>query len=183
MWNSNSPGGRLRTSRRSAWSDPPRSATGCTERILMVRVAVNVEQLLHEAPGGIGRYTAELVRLLPAHGVDVTPFPARHARTDVGRALHAYELDGAEPVVLPLPAALLYDAWHVLGIAGPVRRVAPVDLVHAPSPAVPPTGRVPLVVTVHDAAPLVMPDAFTRRGVTFHRRGFAVGPRRGRLVS
>jgi len=40
----------------------------------MVRVAVNVEQLLHEAPGGIGRYTAELLRLLPAQGVDVTPF-------------------------------------------------------------------------------------------------------------
>ena len=66
MWKSNSPRGRLRTSRRSAWSDPPRSATGCTERIVIVRVAVNVEQLLHEAPGGIGRYTAELVRLLPA---------------------------------------------------------------------------------------------------------------------
>lgn len=148
----------------------------------MVRVAVNVEQLLHEAPGGIGRYTAELVRLLPAHGVAVTPFTARHSRTDVSRALRAYDLDGLDPVILPLPAALLYDAWHVLGVAGPVRRVAPVDLVHAPSPAVPPTGRVPLVVTVHDAAPLVMPEAFTRRGVTFHRQGFAAAARRARLV-
>ena len=37
-------------------------------------------------------------------------------------------------MILPLPAAVLYDAWHVLGVAGPVRRVAPVDLVHAPSP-------------------------------------------------
>ncbi len=54
-----------------------------------MRVAVNVEQLLHEAPGGIGRYTAELVRLLPAHGVDVTPFTARHATADVERALRA----------------------------------------------------------------------------------------------
>jgi glycosyltransferase involved in cell wall biosynthesis len=148
----------------------------------MVRVAVNVEQLLHEAPGGIGRYTAELVRLLPDHGVDVTPFTARHARADVQRALRGYGLDGLEPVILPLPAAVLYDAWHVLGLAGPVRRVAPVDLVHAPSPAVPPTGSVPLVVTVHDAAPLVMPEAFTRRGVTFHRRGFAAAARRARLV-
>jgi alpha-1,3-rhamnosyl/mannosyltransferase len=70
----------------------------------------------------------------------------------------------------------------VLGLAGPVRRVAPVDLVHAPSPAVPPTGAVPLVVTVHDAAPLVMPEAFTRRGVTFHRQGFAAAAKRARLV-
>jgi len=148
----------------------------------MVRVAVNVEQLLHEAPGGIGRYTAELVRLLPANGVDVTPFTARHARADIQRALAAHDLSGLQPVVLPLPAPLLYDAWHRLGVAGPVRRVAPVDLVHAPSPAVPPTGRVPLVVTVHDAAPIVMPDAFTRRGVRFHRQGFAAAARRARLV-
>jgi glycosyltransferase involved in cell wall biosynthesis len=148
----------------------------------MVRVAVNVEQLLHEAPGGIGRYTAELVRLLPGLGVDVTAFTARHSRADVDRALHAHALDEVRPVILPLPAAVLYDAWHVLGVAGPVRRVAPVDLVHAPSPAVPPTARVPLVVTVHDAAPLVMPEAFTRRGVTFHRQGFAAAARRARLV-
>ena len=93
-----------------------------------------------------------------------------------------HDLDGLDPVILPLPAALLYDAWHVLGVAGPVRRVAPVDLVHAPSPAVPPTGKVPLVVTVHDAAPLVMPEAFTRRGVVFHRQGFAAAAKRARLV-
>ena len=163
-------------------SDPPRSATGWTERILMVRVAVNVEQLLHEAPGGIGRYTAELLRLLPAKGVEVTPFTARHARDDVTRALRAHDLEGLDPVVLPLPAAVLYDAWHVLGVAGPARRVAPVDLLHAPSPAVPPTGGLPLVVTMHDAAPLVMPDAFTRRGVRFHRQGFAAAAKRARLV-
>ena len=149
---------------------------------MIVRVAVNVEQLLHEAPGGIGRYTAELLRLLPAQGVDVTPFTARHSRDDVMRALHAHALEGHDPVILPLPAALLYDAWHVLGMAGPARRVAPVDLLHAPSPAVPPTGGLPLVVTVHDAAPLVMPDAFTRRGVKFHRQGFAAAAKRARLV-
>ena len=149
---------------------------------MIVRVAVNVEQLLHEAPGGIGRYTAELLRLLPAQGVDVTPFTARHSRDDVMRALHAHALEGLDPVILPLPAALLYDAWHMLGMAGPARRVAPVDLLHAPSPAVPPTGGLPLVVTVHDAAPLVLPDAFTRRGVKFHRRGFAAAAKRARLV-
>jgi glycosyltransferase involved in cell wall biosynthesis len=148
----------------------------------MVRVAVNVEQLLHEAPGGIGRYTAELVRLLPAHGVTVTPFTARHPRAQVERALADHDLTGLDPVILPLPAAVLYDAWHLLGLAGPARRVAPVDLVHAPSPAVPPTGAVPLVVTVHDAAPMVMPEAFTRRGVIFHRQGFAAAAKRARLV-
>ena len=37
-------------------------------------------------------------------------------------------------------------------------------------------------MTVHDAAPLVMPEAFTRRGVTFHRQGFAAAAKRARLV-
>ncbi|HEX9467132.1 MAG TPA: glycosyltransferase family 1 protein [Acidimicrobiia bacterium] len=148
----------------------------------MVRVAVNVEQLLHDAPGGIGRYTAELVRLLPAAGVDVIAFTARHPRAAIDDALRSHDLIGVETVALPLPAPVLYDAWHVLGVGGPLRRVAPVDLVHAPSPAVPPTGRVPLVVTVHDAAPLTMPDAFTRRGIWFHRRGFAAAAKRARLV-
>jgi glycosyltransferase involved in cell wall biosynthesis len=148
----------------------------------MVRVAVNVEQLLHEAPGGIGRYTAELVRLLPGLGVDVTPFTARHPPAQVQAALAAHDLVGLDPVILPLPAPVLYDAWHLTGLANPVRRVAPVDLVHAPSPAVPPTGSVPLVVTVHDAAPITMPEAFTRRGVYFHRIGFRAAARRARLV-
>ena len=102
---------------------------------MILRVAVNVEQLLHEAPGGIGRYTAELLRLLPAFDVDVTAFTARHARADVERAFaRARPRAASSRSILPLPAALLYDAWHVLGVAGPVRRVAPVDLVHAPSP-------------------------------------------------
>jgi len=147
-----------------------------------VRVAVNVEQLLHEAPGGIGRYTAELVRLLPGRGVDVTAFTARHRTSDVRAALAAHDLADVEVVVLPLPSAVLYDAWHLPGLANPVRRVAPVDLVHAPSPAVPPTGKVPLVVTVHDAAPITMPEAFTKRGVYFHRIGFRTAAKRARLV-
>lgn len=40
----------------------------------------------------------------------------------------------------------------------------------------------PLVVTVHDAAPITMPDALTRRGVYFHRIGFRTAARRFRLV-
>ena len=122
------------------------------------------------------------VRLLPAHaGVDVTPFTARHPRADVdARAARATDLDGVDPVVLPLPRprALRRVAR---ARASPVPRgaSAPVDLVHAPSPAVPPTGGVPLVVTVHDAAPLVMPEAFTRRGVDVPPAGLRGGGEAG----
>src|SRR5882762_3961033 len=122
MWKVNSSRGRLRARRRSAWSEPARSATGCTERILMVRVAVNVEQLLQDAPGGIGRYTAELGGLLPAHqpAVHVVPFVARRPASVVEEAFRANGLAGTSPVVLALPRPVLYDCWHVLGIAGPV---------------------------------------------------------------
>src|SRR5687767_9891368 len=105
----------------------------------IVRVAINVEQLLHEAPGGIGRYTAELARLLPGMAgpgsgpVSIVPFTARHRRADVVSALRAHGIGGVDPVVLGLPRPLLYDAWHVLGVAGPLKRTGPVDVVHAPS--------------------------------------------------
>ena len=54
-----------------------------------MRVALNLEQLLQPAPGGIGRYTAELARLLPTlpstDGDEITlvPFVARHRREDI----------------------------------------------------------------------------------------------------
>ncbi len=145
---------------------------------------MNVEQLLQPAPGGIGRYTAALVRLLPTRtpGADVTAFTARHPRAAVDAALADHGLREVDTVVLPLPRPVLYDAWHRLGRAGPARRVAPVDLVHAPSPAVPPYEGVPLVVTVHDAGPITMPETTTRRGRSFHRRGFAAAAKRARLV-
>ena len=32
------------------------------------------------------------------------------------------EIGYGGPLLYPLPAAVLYDAWHVLGVAGPARR-------------------------------------------------------------
>jgi glycosyltransferase involved in cell wall biosynthesis len=146
------------------------------------RVAFGLEQLLDDAPGGIGRYVAELAQRLPGRGVEVVGFTARHTRRRVDRAMHAYGLDHVEPVILGLPRPLLYDTWHVLGALGPVPRVGDVDLVHAPSLAVPPGSSVPLVVTAHDAAPVTMPETFTRRGRWFHQRGFAAAARRADVV-
>jgi glycosyltransferase involved in cell wall biosynthesis len=149
-----------------------------------MRVALNLEQLLHPAPGGIGRQTAELTRLLPERGVEVVPFVARHTRAQVRKALRAADLDGLDPVVLPLPRPVLYDAWHVLGHPRleSSRRLGEVDVVHAPSVAVPPRGRAPLVVTVHDAAPVLFPETFSRRGRWFHARGIAAAKHRADLV-
>jgi glycosyltransferase involved in cell wall biosynthesis len=155
-----------------------------------MRVALNLEQLLQPAPGGIGRYTAELARLLPAlpagDGDEITlvPFVARHRREDVETRLREFGLDGVDPVVLPLPRPLLYDAWHLLRRPrlGRSRRLRYVDVVHAPSVAVPPKSDVPLVVTAHDAAPLIYPETYPRRGRRFHAQGLAAAAKRADLV-
>ena len=154
-----------------------------------MRVAVNVEQLLHDSPGGIGRYTARLVSLLPTlfPGDEVVAFAARHSTDALRAAAEGAGLAGGGRgiVSLPLPRPLLYDAWHVLGLppliaaGGGLRGV---DVVHAPSVAVPPGSRVPLVVTVHDVAPALYPESFSRRGRRFHAQGLAAVARRADLV-
>jgi glycosyltransferase involved in cell wall biosynthesis len=78
--------------------------------------------------------------------------------------------------------------WNRLGMMDPVGmvgskgRVRAPDVVHAPSVAVPPRGRVPLVVTVHDAAPLRFPDTYPRRGRRFHAHGFAAAALRADAI-
>jgi glycosyltransferase involved in cell wall biosynthesis len=155
-----------------------------------MRVALNLEQLLQPAPGGIGRYTAELARLLPtlpstgADEITLVPFVARHRREDVEARLREFGLDGVDPIVLPLPRPLLYDAWHLLRRPrlGRSRRLRYTDVVHAPSVAVPPKSDAPLVVTAHDAAPLIYPETYPRRGRRFHTQGLAAAAKRADLV-
>ncbi len=53
---------------------------------------------------------------------------------------------------------------------------------HTTSLAVPPRAGIPLVVTVHDAAPILFPDTFSRRGRRFHRQGFAAAAARADAV-
>ncbi len=155
-----------------------------------MRVAVNVEQLLFRAPGGTGRYTARLVALLPRLSPQdsVVPFTARHSREAVAAAYRSFGLDrehGADPVRLLLPRPVLYEAWHrfafpPLDWGSPA--LAAVDLVHAPSPIVPPRGRRPLVVTIHDVAFELFPEAYPRRGRRLHQRGVEMAARHADLV-
>jgi len=155
-----------------------------------MRVALNLEQLLQQPPGGIGRYVAALARLLPGArnngGVELIPFVARHDVVDIATALGEHGLSDRQVVVTRLPRPLLYDAWNVLGrpaLASESPRLRDLDVVHAPSVAVPPRqDGAALVVTVHDAAPIVFPETYPRRGRWFHRRGFDAAARRADLV-
>ena len=110
----------------------------------------------------------------------MVPFTALHRP---GRVRAVFRDAGVtqEPRMLPLPRPLLYETWNTMATPKvPWRWGA--DLVHAPSVAVPPKTSVPLVVTVHDAAPELFPDAFPPRGRRFHRLGLAAAARRADVV-
>jgi glycosyltransferase involved in cell wall biosynthesis len=152
----------------------------------LVRVAVNAEQLLYRSPGGIGRYTAQLLTVLPAAFPEdrTAPFVALHRRHQVRAALRDFGVGttvASEVTVLSLPRPILYEAWLRVG-----RPRLPAfdgaELVHAPSLAVPPRPKVPLVVTVHDAAVELFPESFPARGRQFHRMGLAAAAERADLV-
>ncbi len=149
-----------------------------------VRVAMNLEQLFQPSPGGIGRYTARLAAHLPGTGWEVLAFCGLHRRATTSAALAAEGLADLGLTRLPLPRPALYDAWSRLGhpdvAALPGLRAA--DVVFAPSVAVPPRRRRPLVVTVHDAAPHLFPESFPPRGLRFHLDGIDAAARRADLV-
>jgi glycosyltransferase involved in cell wall biosynthesis len=130
-----------------------------------MEVALHVGQLLQPVPGGIGRYVRALLDALPGAGVGVRGFAAGAPApfTDLGWPR----------------GSLRYELWHRL--RRPVVRV-PGDVVHATSLAVPPSGRRPLVVTVHDTVFLHQPEVLTRRGVAFHRRGLELARREARAI-
>ncbi len=116
----------------------------------------------------------------------VVAFTARHPRSAIEAAWRAQGgPPGSPPIRLPLPRAALYEGWNTLGfprLDWLAPGLAGVDLVHAPSVAVPPAGRAPLVVTVHDVAPALFPESFPWHGRWFHARGWAATARRADLV-
>ncbi|MGK2956848.1 MAG: glycosyltransferase family 4 protein [Acidimicrobiales bacterium] len=130
---------------------------------MTIRVAVHAGQLIQPFPGGIGRYVRKLLGALPDADVSPVPFAA-----------------GPPPEPIPDWVNLgfphgrwRYEAWHRL--RRPVLDVGPdVEVVHATSLAIPPPGKRPLVVTVHDLIFLDHPECLTPRGVAFHRRGLKI---------
>jgi glycosyltransferase involved in cell wall biosynthesis len=123
-----------------------------------------VEQVLAPVPGGTGRYAAEIAEALAATagpGDSVAGWTAWHRDTADAR------LPGvAGPSRLPLPRRPLVAAWERAAAPRPRR----VDLLHAPTLLAPLGGRLPVVVTVHDAVPWTHPGTLTARGVHWHRR-------------
>ena len=114
-----------------------------------MKVGLHVGQLVQPVPGGIGRYIVHVAQNLPSADVEVLGFAAGTPSARVQGLI-------GECVTLGWPRGpLRYEAWHRLRFP---RVRLPVDLIHAPSLAIPPAGHLPLVVTVHDIAFLREPS-------------------------
>jgi len=134
------------------------------------RVGVVAEQLLRPVPGGIGRYVRALTDHLPAVAAAdrgaVTWIVGHHP---AGRLAAA----GLVPAVTRLawPGRVATRTWVTLRRPRlPAGVLADLDMVHATSAAVPPTGGRPLVATVHDLAFRHYPDAYPAAGRRYHDR-------------
>ena len=143
----------------------------------MTSVAFTLEQCWHRVPGGTAVAAIELARALVEHTV-VKPVgvAARHR--------HPAPAPYTAPIPvkhLPLPRIALYEGWHWLRAPKVELATGAIDVVHATSLAIPPKSA-PLVVTVHDLAFLHEPAHFTRRGVSFFRRGLMLARRDADLV-
>ncbi len=130
---------------------------------MTMQVAVHAGQLLQPFPGGIGRYVRKLLGALPDADINPIPFAAGPAPESIPNWVNLGSPRGR----------WRYEAWHRL--RRPVLDVGPdVEIVHATSLAIPPPGKRPLVVTVHDLIFLDHPECLTPRGVAFHRRGLKI---------
>jgi glycosyltransferase involved in cell wall biosynthesis len=132
-----------------------------------LRVAVTVEQMWHAVPGGTATSALGQIRALQARDdVDLIGVAARHG----GRPPGAFRLS-IEVRHLRMPRLALYEAWHQFRRPSVERATGPVDVIHATGVAVPPASS-PLVVTVHDLAPVHLPKLFTANGRRFFRRAY-----------
>jgi glycosyltransferase involved in cell wall biosynthesis len=142
-----------------------------------LRVAVTLEQLWHEVPGGTASSALETVKALQKRAdVEVLGVAARHDTMPPPPwtpTVHMYQL--------PLPRIALYESWHALRWPPVQRATGPVDVIHATTFAIPPK-KAPLVVTVHDLAFLHEPSHFSKHGRRFFKRGLALARRNADVV-
>ena len=135
------------------------------------RVGVVAEQLLRPVPGGIGRYVRALTDHLPAvAAADRGAVTWIVGRPPAGR-LAAAGLVPAVTCRLAWPGRVATRTWVTARRPRlPAGVLAELDMIHATSAAVPPTGGRPLVATVHDLAFRHYPDAYPAAGRRYHDR-------------
>ncbi len=147
-----------------------------------MKIAIHVDQLFFQAPGGIGTYIRNLVPALARRdpSLDITLF---HSRFDGARAAEEWTRNfRMEEIARPIRS--LYPRWNALGRPGLPPPIAAADIVHATNHAsVPPVGREQrLIVTVHDLAFDRFPSLFARNWRILYRMGLRAAVRRAHAI-
>lgn len=144
-----------------------------------MRVALTLEQCWHTVPGGVATYGIGLAAALDARpDVEVIGVAAHHA--DPAPAAWAPPVAVRQYRRLGRPE--LYSLWHAVRLPRLEVASGPVDVAHATVTPVP-GSKAPLVVTIHDLAPIVHPEMFPSRAGHFARRGIAQARRHAAAVT
>ncbi len=117
-------------------------------------------------PSGSGVYAERLVAALRAEGVDVVTAANERRRPPAGGGLGSVRNAAADAL------------WTHASL----RRRGPADLIHHPLPAHVAAERRPQVVTVHDLAYEIHPEAFDPRFAAYARRAYRRAARRAAVV-
>jgi glycosyltransferase involved in cell wall biosynthesis len=143
-----------------------------------VRVAID-GSFLSLPPSGTGTYLRHLTTALR----DIAP--------DLDLRLVSPDWDQARPTATPSPISLInrirHDRrlrralWDVAGVARHAARVAP-DLLHIPHFAAPLRSQSPVIVTIHDVIPLVLPAYRASRAMRLNLAVMRRTVRNARLI-
>lgn len=140
-------------------------------------------------PAGIGRYTRELVRAIIACDPD-SRYVLFYAAGGLPRNspfladLHDLCVQYTHVRALPIPISprRLTQLWQRLRVPLPIELLTgPLDLVHAPDFALPPT-RAHTLLTIHDLSFLIYPECADPGLVRYLRRTVPYGLRRADMI-
>jgi glycosyltransferase involved in cell wall biosynthesis len=147
-----------------------------------MKIAMQIDQLFLNAPGGIGTYIRNLVPALSARdpSLETTLFHARFESTEPPeRWIRDYPTEQLGGTMRSL-----YPRWNAFGRPPLPASLMPMDVVHVTSHAgvAPAVAGQRLVVTVHDVAFDVLPRAFPPRWRIVHRLGLRAAVRRADAI-
>lgn len=141
-------------------------------------IGLYTNQLLQPVPGGIGRYIISL--LSENNKTDLIDYITISSEFDLSASYCPRHIDWPSnklinKIFVKFPG-IKYELFFsfLRKIYSPSYNKA-IQLMHAPSLAIPIVdNNVPLITTIHDIAFLKYPQAFTKRGVSFHKRGLKI---------
>ena len=142
------------------------------------RVGAIVEQCWHRVPGGTATSTVRSLEALAQRtDWEVVGVAAAHRGPPNDLAVPPVEV-----CHMGLPRVALYETWHRIRKPSIQARTGRLDVVHATGGVIPPAGDAALVATVNDLAFLRYPQHFSKRGVAFMSRAWALAKRHAGLV-